>query len=199
METTLIHSLKVFSEAGAVTDPEIFQMVFDAWQKHKQLLIIYDDKSSGTVSEWIVDVQVLFFYLRQWRIKAYCHLRKSYRTFVIDRIKRAEVLENEFKPDMQIINSITPDNIVSYRKLENVKILLKGDAVKFALANNMHSKQKIVQQADGSTLFYIPAVAGEVIIPWILSQQGNAVPLEPAELKISVQEKVRQLQNALLS
>jgi predicted DNA-binding transcriptional regulator YafY len=118
---------------------------------------------------------------------------------VIDRIKRAEVLENEFKPDMQIINSITPDNIVSYRKLENVKILLKGDAVKFALANNMHSKQKIVQQADGSTLFYIPAVAGEVIIPWILSQQGNAVPLEPAELKISVQEKVRQLQNALLS
>lgn len=199
LESTLIYSLKVFSEAGAVTDPEIFQTVFEAWQKHKQLRIVYDDKSSGTVSERIVDVHVLFLYLRQWRIKAYCHLRKSCRTFVIDRIKNAEVLEDEFKPDLRIINSVTPDNIVSYRKLENVKILLKADAVKFALSNNMHSKQKLLLQADGSTVFYIPAVAGEVIIPWILSQQGNAIPLEPAELKISVQEKVRQLQNALMA
>ena len=53
--------------------------------------------------------------------------------------------------------------------------------MKFAKANRMHSRQKIKKTADG-WLFHIPEVPGEVIVPWILSQKGQAVPLEPPEL-----------------
>ncbi len=197
LETTLVYSLKVFAEAGTTTDPEIFRKVFEAWQKHLKLKIIYDDKRSQTPSERIVEPHALFWYLRQWRIKAYCHLRKSFRTFVIDRMLNAEILEEHFKPDMQIINSISPDNIVSYRKLENIQIILEGDAVKFALAHRMHSQQKLIKNSDGKTIFYIPQAPEEVIVPWILSQQGEAIPIAPLELKQRVNDKIRQLQRKM--
>ena len=197
LESTLIYSLKVFAESGAVTDPEIFQTVFDAWQKHRCLRIVYDDKSSRQTSERVVEVHALFMHLRQWRIKAYCHLRRSFRTFVIDRILSAEILEEQFQPDMQVINSITLDNIVSYRKLENIRILLTGDAVKFALSNKMHSQQFLEETPSGETIFHIPQAPEEVVVPWILSQQGNAVPIAPEELKQSVKEKIKRLQQAV--
>ncbi len=82
METTLIHSLKVFAESGAVDESEIFPVAFEAWQTHRQLRIFYDDMKGGELMERIVDPHVLFLYAREWRIKAYCHLRKSPRTFV---------------------------------------------------------------------------------------------------------------------
>ena len=189
METTLIHSLKVFAESGAVEESEIFPIVFEAWQKHRRLRILYDDMKGGDPVEREVDPHVLFLYAREWRIKAYCHLREAPRTFVISRIRKAETMNSVFKPDKKIIDSVTLDNIVSWKKYSNVRIRLTGDVRKFAAANRMHSKQTVKKQNDGSWLFTVPEVPEQVIVPWILSQGGDAVPLEPREIVDAVKEK----------
>ena len=115
-------------------------------------------------------------------VKAFCHLRNAPCTFVINRIKNGWPLKETFKPDHKIIDSVTLDNTVSYKKVRDVMIRLTGDAVKFAKANQMHSKQKIKKNRDGSFLFSIPEVPAEVVVPWILSQKDEAVPLEPPEI-----------------
>jgi predicted DNA-binding transcriptional regulator YafY len=178
LEKTLVNSMKVFAEGGVSENPGVFSIVFEAWQSHRRLHIVYDNQN-GSLSERDVDPHVLFLYQHEWRIKAYCHTRKDARTFVINRIKNATMLTDTFKPDHKIIDSVTLDKIVSYKKIPNVKIRLTGDAVKFAKANQMHSKQKITKKRDGSFLFSIPEVPAEVVVPWILSQKGEAVPLEP--------------------
>ena len=178
LEKTLVNSMKVFAEGGVSENPGVFSIVFEAWQSHRRLHIVYDNQN-GSLSERDIDPHVLFLYQHEWRIKAYCHMRKDARTFVINRIKNASMLPNTFKPDHKIIDSVTLDKIVSYKKIPNVKIRLTGDAVKFAKANQMHSKQKITKKRDGTFLFSIPEVPAEVIVPWILSQKGEAVPLEP--------------------
>ncbi len=189
METTLIHSLKVFAESGAVEESEIFPIVFEAWQKHRRLRILYDDMKGGDPVERLVDPHVLFLYAREWRIKAYCRLRKAPRTFVISRIRKAEMLNSAFDPDKEIIDSVTLDNIVSWKKYANVKIRLTGDARKFAVANRMHSRQTVKKQKNGTWLFTIPEIPEQVIVPWILSQGGDAVPLEPQEIVDAVRAK----------
>ena len=189
METTLIHSLKVFAESGAVEESEIFPIVFEAWQKHRRLRILYDDMKGGDPVERLVDPHVLFLYAREWRIKAYCRLRKAPRTFVISRIRKAEMLNSAFDPDKEIIDSVTIDNIVSWKKYANVKIRLTGDARKFAVANRMHSRQTVKKQKNGTWLFTIPEIPEQVIVPWILSQGGDAVPLEPQEIVDAVRAK----------
>ena len=101
---------------------------------------------------------------------------------MINRIRNAWPLRETFEPDHKVIDSVTLDNIVSYRKIPGVRIRLTGDAVKFAMSNRMHSGQKVKKNRDGSFLFSIPEVPAEVVVPWILSQKGEAVPLEPPEI-----------------
>ena len=98
---------------------------------------------------------------------------------------------------MQVINSISQDNIVSYRKLENVQIKLQSDAIKFALSTRIHSRQELKMLPGNTAIFQIPQVAEEVIVPWILSQQGDATPLAPEELKQAVKSKINKLQKSL--
>lgn len=65
---------------------------------------------------------------------------------------------------------------------------MTGDAVKFAKANRMHSKQAVKRNPDGSALFTIPEVPAEAVVPWILSQKGEAVPIEPPEIVDAVRK-----------
>ena len=192
LETTLIHSLKVFAEAGAAEESRIFAVVFEAWRKHRRLRITYDDMRGG-VAERDVDPHALFLYLREWRIKAFCHLRNGPRTFVVNRIRNARMLPETFTPDYGIIDSVTLDTIVSFDRLNGVKIRLTGDALKFAKSYRMHSKQRIRPMKDGSWLFDIPEVAAEVVVPWILAQRGDAVPLSPPELVETVRRDAETL------
>ncbi len=189
IRSACMKSLKIFAETSAVDISKYFQLIFDAWFTHHSVKIMYE-KSAGEISERIVDPHVLFLYNKEWRIKAYCHLRKKPLTFVLSRIRKAEMLRVEFKPDMKIIKSINIDSIVSYTKYPNVKIRLIGDAVKFAIASTMHSKQKITAERGGkSWIFSIPEISKEVITPWILSQGGNAIPLCPPEIVEDVRKK----------
>ena len=190
LETTLVRSLKVFAEAGASEESRIFAVVFEAWQKHRRLHIVYDDMKGG-VAERDVDPHVLFLYLREWRIKAFCHLRNEPRTFVINRIRNARMLPETFTPDYAIINSVTLDTLVGFRRLKGVKIRLTGDAPKFATSNRMHSRQTVRRKKDGAWMFELPEVAAEVVVPGILSQKGEAVPLEPLELVEAVRKAAR--------
>ena len=197
LETTLLHSLKVFAESGAVEESAVFPVVFEAWQKHRRLRIWYDDMKGGASVERLVDPHVLFLYAREWRIKTYCYLRKEPRTFVISRIVKAEMLDETFTPNQEIINSVTLDEIVAWKKYDNVRIRLTGEARKFAASNRMHTKQALTKNRDGSWLFTIPAVSEQVIVPWILSQKGDAVPLEPPEIVEAVRNAARSILDKL--
>ena len=84
---------------------------------------------------------------------------------------------------MKIIKSVSRDNIVSYKPVFNVKIRLFGSARKFAEANLMHTRQTLQKEPNrDSWIFSIPAVPAEIIVPWILSQGGDAVPLSPQSI-----------------
>jgi len=195
LEKTLVKSLKVFAEGGVAENPAVFSTVFEAWQKHRRLHIVYAEQ--GGEVERDIDPHVMFLYLHEWRTKAYCHLRKAERTFVINRIKNAYMLPESFTPKQAIIDSVTLDEIVSYKKIPNVKISLTGDAVKFAKANLMHSRQKVTKKRDGTILLTIPKVPAEVVVPWILSQKGEAVPLEPPEIVDAVRKGAQAILDGL--
>ncbi len=191
LDTTCVKSLKIFAEAGAVGVPEVFPVVFEAWQAHRSIWIKYDDQM-GRITERVVDPHVLFLHNRGWQIKVFCHLQNAPRTFVIGRILEVKLLDDAFTPDMKIIDSVTLDTLVSYKKVSDVKIRLSGDARKFALSNTMHSKQTITP--DGEVhIFSIPKVPLEVVVPWIMSQKGDAIPLSPPELVASVKEAAEKI------
>lgn len=178
LDTANMRSLNVLSGLHAILDPQIFMSLFQGWQNNLCVKISYADWK-GALTERVIEPHTLVFYSNSWYTKGFCHLKNQPRTFALRRIKSAELLECTFEPDKKIIESVTPDDFLGFEKIKNVKLYAKDYSLDRLKAMPLHSKQII--HDDGTV--EIPAVARESLFPFILSQKGNVVLLEPAELK----------------
>lgn len=178
LDTANMGSLNILSGLYVNLDPDIFMTVFLAWQSNRRLKISYADWQ-GVLSERIMEPHTLVFYNNSWYTKGFCHLKKQPRTFALQRIRKAELLEGHFEPDREIIASVNLDDFLGFEKVMNVKIKADKYTLERLKAAPLHSKQVI--GPDG--IVEIPAIAREILFPFLLSQEGNAVLLEPAGLK----------------
>ena len=178
LDSADIGSLNILSGLYADIDPDIFMTLFQGWQTNHCVKIAYADWH-GDISERIIEPHTLVFYSNSWYTKAFCHLKNQPRTFALRRMKEAKLLQMDFEPDREIINSVNPDNFLDFNKIENVKLLAKNHTLDRLRSSPLHSKQIIRKNG----VVKIPAVAKELLFPFLLSQEGNAVLLEPEELK----------------
>ncbi|MBQ9088901.1 MAG: WYL domain-containing protein [Lentisphaeria bacterium] len=178
LDTANMEGLNILSGLYANIEPEIFQTVFQGWQSNRCVKISYADWQGG-VTERIIEPHTLVFYNNSWYTKAFCHLKQQPRTFALRRIKFAELMNGDFEPDNEIISSVNPDDFLGFEKIENVKLRAENYALDRLKAAPLHTHQIISE--DG--IVTIPAVAKEVLFPFILSQEGNVKLLEPENLK----------------
>ena len=74
-------------------------------------------------------------------------------------------------------------------KIKNVKLQAENYVLDRLRATPLHTHQVI--NNDGTV--EIPAVAKEVLFPFILSQEGNVRLLEPAELQTELKCKLQKM------
>ena len=116
-------------------------------------------------------------------------MKNQPRTFALRRIKKAELLKSDFEPDKEIISSVNPDDFLGFEKIKNVKLHADSYALDRLKSAPLHTHQII--HDDGTV--EIPAVAKEVLFPFILSQEGNVRLLEPAYLKAELKSKLQKM------
>lgn len=179
LDSASMSSMNILSGLYVSIDPEIFMTMFQGWQNRRCVEITYSG-IRGEYSQRIIEPHTLVFFNNSWYTKAFCHAKNEPRTFALQRIKAARLLENDdFEINMNIVNSVDPDNFLEFAKVRNVKLRVSGFALDHLKAVPLHSQQKI--HADNTV--DIPAVAKEVLFPFILSQQGAAVLISPIELR----------------
>ena len=178
LDTANMESLKILSGLYADIDSAIFQTIFQAWQSNRRVKIAYSDWM-GEVSERTIEPHTLVFYNNSWYTKGFCRLKNQPRTFALRRIKRARLLNGTFTPDKEIIRSVNPDEFLGFRKISAVKLKVEGSALDALKGSPLHTHQIIHE--DGTV--EIPAVAKEVLFPFILGQAGKVKLLEPAALR----------------
>lgn len=188
LDTANIASLNILSGLYANIDPEIFQTIFQGWQSNHCVRIAYADWQEE-LTERIVEPHTLVFFSNSWYTKAFCHLKQQPRTFALRRIKKAELLHSDFEPDKEIIASVNTDDFLGFEKIQNVKLLARNYALDRLKSSPLHTHQVI--HADGTV--EIPAVAKEVLFPFILSQEGNVKLLAPAELKAEFKAELQKM------
>ena len=188
LDTANIASLSILSGLYANIDPEIFQTIFQGWQSNHCVRIAYADWQEE-LTERIIEPHTLVFFSNSWYTKAFCHLKQQPRTFALRRIKKAELLQGDFEPDKEIIASVNTDDFLGFEKIQNVKLLARNYALDRLKSSPLHTHQVI--HADGTV--EIPAVAKEVLFPFILSQEGNVKLLAPAELKAEFKAELQKM------
>ena len=98
-------------------------------------------------------------------------------------------MKGDFEPDKEIICSVNPDTFLNFEKTENVKLHAKNYSLDRLRSVPLHSKQMI--HDDG--IVEIPAVAKEILFPFILSQEGNVKILEPTSLKEEFKANLKKM------
>ena len=143
----------------------------------------------GQLSKRVIEPHTLVFFNNSWYSKAFCYEKKQPRTFSLRRIKNAELLDETFEPDKKIIASVNPDDFLGFEKIGNVKLRADKYALDRLKASPLHSGQVI--HDDGTV--EIPAIAKEVLFPFLLAQEGNVKLLEPISLKKEFRAKLRKI------
>ena len=188
LDTANMESLTILSGLYANIDPEIFQTIFQGWQTNHCVKIAYADWH-GELSERIIEPHTLVFFKNSWYTKAFCRLKNQPRTFALRRMKSAELMPSVFEPDKEIIASVNPDDFLGFEKIKNVKLYADSYALDYLKSSPLHSHQ--VVHDDGT--IEVPAVAKEVLFPFILAQEGSVRILEPFELKAELKSKLQKM------
>lgn len=172
----MLHGLK------ATVRTEVFKVLFDAWQRHRVIEIVYVD-STGKRSSRIVEPHVLAYDSSAWFIRAYCHLRNGVRTFSVHRIFSAKETGKTFEPDAKIIAQVKGGHLFDYIRYSDIEIECSLSLRQYVDGYPLHGQQRIEEREDGSFLLKIPSAAERELLSWILVQRGDARLIKPTSAK----------------
>jgi predicted DNA-binding transcriptional regulator YafY len=147
--------------------------------------IEYQKEGEQTWSQRIVEPYSLERELPNWRVHTWDRTRKAERSFRLDRMRSAKVTDESFEPRP----AFEPNRL---RDARTAKVLYaKGVAARWA------AERGATLLKDGTALAEMPVGSEDWLIGEILSQRGEAILLEPAEMRDAIAARTRELANEL--
>lgn len=187
-----LESLKIMSVQATNITCRYFQTVFDAWSRCRRLDITYKD-TRGKISKRLIDPHALVYHGVNWYVLAYCHKANNRRMFTMTRVKEASITEDTFEPSAEIINSFSPDELLIFATVRDIRIRLTPAGEKFAKSNPLHPQQELQKQEDGTYILKADVASEKDAVAWVMQQCGEAVPLAPEKLVTAVTDAARKL------
>jgi len=167
-------------------DLDFFQIAGTALLKRNRLNINYFSRSKNKSSEREISPQRMVYYKGNWYLDAWCHENKEIRTFALDCIKKAELLDKK-------ATNITDRNldkvlasgygIFSGKKIEWVTLKFSAERAKWVATERWHPKQEGQFLDDGSYLLKFPYSKDTELIMDIMKYGSDVRVEEPKYLR----------------
>jgi predicted DNA-binding transcriptional regulator YafY len=176
----------LFRTGGALNlDPEIWQKLELACQKHQRVRIAYYTAGRNAYSERKVDPYVLHFSRNNPYVTGYCHLRQEVRWFRVDRIKSLDSLDETFELD-PTFDLKDHFELVFQHEVGGVptQISIWFDSVTapYIRERRWHPTQQIEEHPDSSLTLNFVARGLNEVKRWVLFYGKGAIVLSPPEL-----------------
>jgi proteasome accessory factor BC len=147
--------------------------------------IEYQKEGEQTWSQRIVEPYSLERELPNWRVHTWDRTRDGERSFRLDRMRSAKVTSETFDPRP----GFEPRGL---RDARSAKVLYaKGVAARWA------AERGATPLKDGTALAEMPVGSPEWLVGEIFSHRGEAVLLEPEEMREAIAARARDLANEL--
>jgi proteasome accessory factor C len=147
--------------------------------------IEYQKEGEQTWSQRIVEPYSLERELPNWRVHTWDRTRDAERSFRLDRMRSAKVTKEMFEPRP----AFEPRGL---RDARTAKVLYaKGVAARWA------AERGATLLKDGTALAEMPVGSQEWLTGEILSHRGDAILLEPEEMREALAARARELANEL--
>jgi predicted DNA-binding transcriptional regulator YafY len=184
--------VRILGAAARTLDLDAFERVGSALLRRKRLRLTYRARGSGEVGEREVSPQRLVHYRENWYLDAWCHLRRGLRSFSVDAIERAEILE---KPARDILEkSLNRDlgagyGIISGGQVSWAKLRFTPERARWVASEQWHPKQKGQFEPDGAYLLELPYADDRELLMDILKYGPDCEVLAPEALRTRVREQ----------
>jgi len=172
-----------------------FEQVGTALLRRKRLFITYRARGSNQTSEREISPQRLVHYRDNWYLDAWCHLRRELRSFAVDAILNAEIVEAPAKN----LSEKTLDEVLgagygifSGKKVQWAKLKFSAQRARWVAYEQWHPRQKSKLLPDGSYLLEIPYSDDRELVMDILRHGSEVEVLGPQKLRERVQDQLRE-------
>ena len=180
-----------------VADTGVAAAVSQAIREDRVLEIDYWTESRGAITKRQIESHLLVNAQDAWYVVAYCRRAEGQRTFRLDRIRSAVLLEERFTRRPEIVASGPylpwgPHPQPGETVAQSASVWCDPGLARWMLEKH-RSRERF---ADGSVLVEIPYASEEWLVKELLKYQGEAVLFEPVALRRTVADLAEEVLGA---
>jgi predicted DNA-binding transcriptional regulator YafY len=173
---------------------QYFEVVASATLGRKQLKIRHYSRQTAEEMERVISPQQLIYYRDNWYVDSWCHLRNGIRSFSIDAIHHAELLDDKAKdiPKSKLKEVLESGyGIFSGKAVTWAKLRFSPERARWVANEQWHPQQKGTVEADGSYLLEIPYSDDRELLMDILRHGPEVEVIAPTKLRSRLQKELK--------
>jgi predicted DNA-binding transcriptional regulator YafY len=191
--------IKVFGMSARKNSLENFEEVGNALLKRQRLQIEYYSKGANETTNREVSPQRLIFYRDNWYLDAYCHMRKGLRSFALDGVRQASLLNKkteEISEKELHENFAESYGIFSGKATQRAKLRFTPERARWVSGETWHGQQTSSFDKEGNYILEFDYNQDPELVMEILKHGSGVEVLGPAGLKKRViEELTKSLKN----
>jgi predicted DNA-binding transcriptional regulator YafY len=191
---TVANRIRVLSMGARAIEPAQFRALSAALLSRRRLKIRHSRRQDGDVLEREVSPQRLVHYRDNWYLDAWCHRRQALRTFSVDAIERAVVLDKDAKDvgDESLERHFASGyGIFAGAETQEAVLLFNATRARWVSRETWHPRQDGTPQLDGSYLLKFPYSREPELVMDILKYGADVEVLAPESLRQAVAAQLR--------
>ena len=182
-----------FPGVASRTAGEAFQVASSATLQRRKLWFEYHSRGSNRQSERTVSPQRLTHYREAWYLDAWDEESNELRTFSLDRVRRAKVLEDVALdlPDADLDGHYASAYGIFGGKADKVAVLrFSAERSRWVADENWHPEQEGKYLQDGRYELRIPYRDARELVMDIMRHGAHVEVIEPAALRDEVHKQL---------
>lgn len=182
-----------FPGVAARTAGEAFQVASSATLQRRKLWFEYHSRGTNRQSERTVSPQRLTHYREAWYLDAWDEESNELRTFSLDRVRRAKVLEDTALdlPDTDLDSHYASAYGIFGGKADKVAVLrFSAERARWVADENWHPEQQGKHLQDGRYELRIPYRDARELVMDIMRHGAHVEVIEPAALRDEVRKQL---------
>jgi predicted DNA-binding transcriptional regulator YafY len=168
-----------------------FEMLAHALLKRRRVSFTYQARTTNDVTTRTVSPQRLVHYRDNWYLDAWCHMRKGLRSFSVDCIRDAQVVDEaaDDVPAAELDKVLGSGyGIFSGQKVQWATLRFSERAARWVSAETWHPQQRSHVDAEGRYLLEIPYSDDRELIMDVLRHGADVEVVAPDVLRNKVRD-----------
>lgn len=194
---TVIQRVRLLGLGQRRLEPAQFEVVAGALFTRRRLRLRHFNRATDRHSERSVSPQRLVHYRGNWYLDAWCHLRHDLRSFAVDAIEGAELLDEAARevPDAVLdAHFASGYGIFTGAPTAVARLRFSPERARWVAAEQWHPEQQSAWLPDGSYRLEVPYGDDRELVMDILKHGPDVEVEAPDDLR----RKVRRLLDAAL-